>query len=256
MQWQEEGLIISQTPVGEQGILLSTFTPTHGIYKGFLKKTSLRKSPFLQPGNIALFTWKARLQDHLGFWTQLEQTSPSMLSHFLSTKEKLFALSSILSLLENFLPERDPHPELYKNTNSLIQTIALSSKKNWMISYLEFEMALLKEIGYGLDLEKCAVTGKKENLRYISPKTGCAVTEEGAGVYKDKLFSIPSFFLEYSKNAPERFSYPLISDIFKGLQITSHFLHKALEHTSTSYRPKSLPETRLSLQRWFEQSLE
>ncbi len=241
MQWQDEGIIISQKPIGEKGILLSVFTPSHGIYKGFFKKSATKKIPFLQPGNIVQLTWKARLQDHLGLWTQIEAKGPSLLHHFFGKKEKLFALSSLLTLLEMCLPERDPHPTLYAATRSLIETIALSFHTEWIEAYICFETTLLKEIGYGLSLDQCAVTGKKEGLLYVSPKTGCAVTEEGAGPYKDKLLPLPSFLKKSSENTS------LFSEHLKGFQLTSHFLHKALENNFTT-----LPEARVSLQSWAE----
>ena len=143
-------------------------------------------APNLQPGTQLAVTWRARLHEHIGvFSIEPIRSRAAVLEDPLA----LAGLTSICALLHLSLPERDPHPSLYGRTISLLDDVATGQP--WLAPYLRWELALLEEIGFGLDLSSCAVTGSREDLAYVSPRTGRAVSRLGAGDWAPKLLPLP-----------------------------------------------------------------
>jgi DNA repair protein RecO (recombination protein O) len=182
--------------------------------------------PLLQPGAQLDLTWRARLDEHLGTFAIEPLASRTGL---MADRAALAALNAICALLVHSLPEREAHPALYPATLALLDALAVPG---WGLDYLQWELLLLEELGFGLDLSRCAVTGATGGLAYVSPRTGRAVTAAGAGDLADRLLRLPPC-LTGGPADPE--------GLAQGLALTGHFLTREL----AAQRP--LPEARARL---------
>lgn len=228
MQWTDVGIILNARLYGERSHILTVFTENHGRCVG-LYKSSAKTKAAIQPGNLVQAKWSARLPEHLGMW-QLEMIdSPS--SRLMLNRLKLNALGAALSLADQLMAEQHVYPELYSSLSHLIHQLVHGDE--WGHSYVDYELKLLNELGFGLDLSKCAATGRINDLIYLSPKTGRAVSREAGQPYDNLLFKIPEFWLH---------SMPInFEQLHQALVITSHFLQKDLLE-------EGLPTSRISLQ--------
>lgn len=190
MRWQDEGIIIASHKHGERGAVLTLLTRDHGRHKGYCTLSPKTSSSF-QAGTCVQASWAARLPEHLGTWSMEVLSSP--MAYVLGDALKLGALTSACALLEALLAEREPHEVLFERLVILIKAFQTPF---WKRAYCAFEETLLREGGVRLQLDTCALTGSRENLRYVSPRTGRAVTAEAGESYKDKLLSLPSFLRE------------------------------------------------------------
>ncbi|TDX30611.1 DNA replication and repair protein RecO [Rhodovulum visakhapatnamense] len=213
IEWHDEGVVLSARPHGESSAIVELFTPGHGRHLGVVRGGTGRKlAPVLQPGAQLSAVWKARLEDHLGAYTV--EPLRSRLGHVLGDAAALAGLDAVTALLAFALPERAPHPGLYARSVALLDL--LGAPGPWPLAYLRWELALLEETGFGLDLSRCAVTGDRDDLVYVSPRTGRAVSTAGAGDWADRLLPLPPCLLG---QAPVR-----DGDIADGLRLTGHFL--------------------------------
>lgn len=217
MEWQDEGFILYTQPLGERKQIVSLFTQTHGRYAGVFSLTQKNKA-WIQCGAKVNARWGARLDAHIGYWNF--ELLPTKLVLLLDQPGPLAALSSITSLCHLVLPERHAYPFLYENFSDLLE--ALSSPE-WAEAYVNFEITLLEELGYGLELHSCAVTGSTEDLVAVSPRTGRAVCEATAAPYQGKLLSLPAFLTEKSRKI-----VPNDKEILDGLRLTGYFLERYL----------------------------
>lgn len=228
MQWTDVGIILNARLHGERSHILTIFTENHGRCAG-LYKSSAKTKAVIQPGNLVQAKWSARLPEHLGLW-QLELIdSPS--SRLLSDRLKLNALGAALSLADQLMAEQHVYPELYSSLSYLIQQLVHGNE--WQYAYMNYELKLLNELGFGFDLSKCAATGRVDDLVYLSPKTGRAVCGEAGKPYADRLFKIPDFWLH---SVPINFE-----QLHQALIITGYFLQKDLLE-------KGLSTSRINLQ--------
>ncbi len=181
---------------------------------GVVKGGSSRKfAPILQVGAQLDLTWRARLQDHLGsFKVELVRARTV---HAMSDRILAAGLTSVSTILSRVLPERQAYDNFYRTTEDLLDL--LNQPVIWPMAYLRWELELLTVLGYGLDLSKCAVSGSTENLCYVSPRTGRAISEQAAGKWVPKLLHLPSIILEGSGNS---------DSIIDGLKLTGYFLTK------------------------------
>lgn len=233
MQYQDEGLVISIRPHGESGAIVTAFTPTHGRVAGMVRLSNKNASKaHVQLGNTLRLDWRARLEDQLGFFT-IEPIH--IRTHDLMQSRLSLAILNAITELLMWFQERDPHPKLYAAACHALDSCADLAPAMQAYAYLNFERLLLDEIGMGLDLSTCAATGETENLAYISPKTGRAVSAEAGAPYADKLFPFPKCFGAMSIASP-----PELVDILDGLEITGHFLAKY----HFEYLPKAKFEAR------------
>ncbi len=230
MEWRAEGLLLTVRPHGETAAIIEVFTEEKGRHAGIVRGGASRKmSATLQPGSQLDVTWRARLEDHLGTFTAETLMSRA---HLMADRKTLAGLNSITALLSFALPEREPHPRLYGQTLTVLD---MMNGDFWPLAYLRWELSLLDELGFGLDLSTCTVSGATENLRYISPKSGRAVTEASAGTWKEKLLPLsPALIGESSE----------VTDIMSGLNVTGHFLMTRL---APSLGTKPLPQARQRL---------
>lgn len=230
MEWHDTGIILSVRPHGEYNAIVEIFTQAQGRHLGLVHGgRSRKKRPTLQPGNIVDATWRARLSEHLGtFSLELLQAYASFV---ISDKKALAALNTISTLIQ-LLPERDPHPGLYKGYDLILQNI--EDDAIWPGLYVRWELELLNELGFGLDFSKCAATGETDNLIYVSPKTGCAVSADAGAPYHGKLLKLPDFLNRHSKVEI------LEASILDGFVLTGFFLEKYVLHP----RSLTMPEAR------------
>ncbi|HEY7086144.1 MAG TPA: DNA repair protein RecO [Hyphomicrobiaceae bacterium] len=233
MEWSDEGVILSVRPHGETGAVLELFTRAHGRHLGLVHGGRSRKlRPILQTGNHIDATWKARLTDHLGHFAI--EPRRAFAAGVMDDAAALAALTS-LAALSRLLPERDPHPNLYEVT--LFVLGFLDERSVWPALLVRWELALLEELGFGLDLASCAATGQTSELVYVSPKSGRAVSAVAGEPYKGRLLSLPAFL----RRGPA--GDVTLADVRAGFALTGHFLETRV------FRPRDLamPQARMRL---------
>ncbi|MBR9840899.1 DNA repair protein RecO [Salipiger thiooxidans] len=230
MDWRDTGILLSARRHGETSAILEIFTAGHGRHMGVLRGGASRKiAPSLQPGAQLDVAWRARLEDHMGAWTVEPQRSRAATA--MADRLSLAGLNAVVALLAFCLPERESHPALYARSENLLDL--LGQRELWPLAYLRWEMALLDEMGFGLDLSACAVTGINEPLDFVSPRTGRAVSAVGAGDWAARLLPLPPVLLGRGP-APDH-------EILDGLKTTGHFLENRL---ANALRDRPLPAAR------------
>jgi DNA repair protein RecO (recombination protein O) len=188
IEWQDEAALLAARPFGETSVIIEVFSEVHGRHAGVVRGGTSRKvAPILQPGAQLSVTWKARLDSHLGSFTV--EPIRSRAAAAMGDRLALAGLNAVCGLLVMVLPEREAHPPLYDRTIALLDLLGQSDL--WPLAYLRWEQALLEEMGFGLDLSACAVRGVNEDLIYVSPKSGRAVSREGAGEWVDRMLPLP-----------------------------------------------------------------
>jgi DNA repair protein RecO (recombination protein O) len=231
MDWRDEGILLSMRPHGETSAIIEVLTAAHGRHMGVVRGGASRKmTASLQPGTGLSLAWRARLDDHIGSFTVEPLKSRA---HLLADRLALAGLMAVCGLLHEALPEREPHPELWRRTLGLMDELG---NEGWSATYVRWELCLLEEIGFGLDLTTCAVTGATEGLAYVSPKSGRAVTERGAGDWADRLIQLPEGLGGEGPLAPEA--------VVQGLRLTGFFLDRELRPV---LHDRPLPEARSRL---------
>jgi DNA repair protein RecO (recombination protein O) len=231
MEWHDSGLITGTRPHGETSLIASVFTRQHGLVAGLLKGARARGRNPWQPGNLVQCRWYGRLPEQLGFW-QLEMLQ-SVAAGLLHVPVQLQALASLCALLQLGLGEGEAHPALYDAT---AQTLGALAGPDWLPHYALWELHYLEELGFGLDLHVCAVTGTADDLRYVSPRTGRAVCASVGAAYADQLFAYPDFWT--------RHQLPSEAEAAAALRMTSHFLTRRVLEPHR----KKLPEVRAQVQ--------
>lgn len=233
MQWSDEAIVLTTRPHGETAAVVELWTRTHGRHLGLVHGgRSRRLRPVLQTGNHVDATWQARLEDNLGH-VKLELRR-AFAAEALDDAASLSALSNIAALTR-LLPERDPHPNLYEIT--LFVLGFLNDQSVWPALLVRWELALLGELGFGLDLGQCAATGSNDRLIYVSPKSGKAVSASAGEPYRDRLLPLPQFLTKQRTGAVTG------EDVRQGLDLTGHFLESRI----LLPRGQSLPHARTRL---------
>lgn len=230
MRWSGQAIILSVTRFREHGGIVRLFSEEQGIFAGACRCVfSKKQRPIFEAGNLVEADWSARLAEHLGT-LRCELVQP-IAAFLMNDPAKLLALQASTTLLLKILAERDPHPALYRAFWALLQEMKFDGP--WPQRYVQFELLLLSESGFGLELEECAATGTKENLRYVSPKSGRAVCTVAGEAYKDRLLPLPEFLQPV--HAASLTSPPDPHAIDDGLTLTGYFLEDRL------YRPHDWP---------------
>lgn len=232
MEWRDEGVLLSMRPHGESSAIVEIFTRDHGRHAGVVRGGGSRKmAALLQPGHQVMAVWRARLDDHIGSYTLEPLRSRAAL---LTDRLGLAGLNAVCALLRSALPEREAHGALWQLTIALLDR--MERAEDWPTQYLRWELALLEELGFGLDLTRCAVTGSRDDLAYVSPRTGRAVSRSAAGEWAARLLPLPPFLLGQGP--------ALGAEIGQAMALTGHFLARGLEPVLNG-RP--LPEARARL---------
>ena len=233
IEWQDEAAVLACRPFGENSVIVDVFSETHGRHAGVVRGgTSRKMAPVLQPGAQVSVTWKARLDDHLGSFTV--EPLRSRAAAAMGDRLALAGLNAVCALLTHVLPEREGHPALYDRTVALLDL--LGHGKLWPLAYLRWEQALLEEMGFGMDLSACAVRGTNEELIYVSPRSGRAVSRQAAGEWADRLLPLPPVLAGQGDAAN--------GDILTALGTTGYFIEHRLIR-SLGDRP--MPEARARL---------
>lgn len=189
MEWRDEGIVLGVRRHGETSAILEVMTPAHGRHLGLVRGgRSRRMQPVLQPGNRVGVVWRARLDEHLGSF----QVEPVALNaaRLLASASAVYGMQTLAAHLR-LLPERDPHRSLYEALGLLLDHLDDPTAAAELI--VRFELFLLDELGFGLDLSRCAVTGTRDDLTYVSPRTGRAVSAGAGAPWHGKLLALPVF---------------------------------------------------------------
>lgn len=233
MEWRDQGVLLRSRRHGESSAIIEVFTAEHGLHAGVVRGGAGRKiAPTLQAGAQLDVRWRARLAEHLGGYTV--ELMQSRAGAAMSDRLCLAGLNAVTSLLIFCLPERESHPDLYQKSILLLDMIGHSQL--WPSAYLLWEVALLNEMGFGLNLTTCAVTGQSDGLKYVSPKSGSAVSEHAAGEWADRLLPLPDALLGRGDGGKY--------GILEGLSTTGFFLKSKL---AVSLGNNQLPEARQRL---------
>jgi len=238
MEWQGDGLILNTRKHGENSVIVDVLTREKGRHVGLVRGGRSRTMrPVLQAGNLVNVVWRARLEDHLG--TYSIDPHRMIVAGIIDDIHRLAALTTITTLA-SLLPEREPHPRIYDASVLLIDH--LHDDAIWPAVLVKWEMGMLEELGFGLDLSKCAASGETTGLTHVSPRTGRAVCAREAEPWKDKLLALPAFAAGTSGT-------PTSSEVVQGLKLTGHFLTRHI------FEPRgvSAPEQRQRIVRWLDQ---
>jgi len=232
MDWTDDAIILSARKHGESAAIVHALTAGHGRHAGLVRGgAGRRQRGNLQAGNEVRLTWRGRLEEHLGHFTV--EPVAARAARWLDDPGRLGGLTAAAAVVEAALPERENHPEVYDDFRALLD--AFDEGEGWAEAYVRWELALLGDLGFGLDLGHCASTGTTEDLIYVSPRSGRAVSAEAGAPYKDKLLRLPAFLT--GADAPAR------EDLAAGLSLTGHFL----EHHVLEPHGGHLPPARLRL---------
>jgi DNA repair protein RecO (recombination protein O) len=226
MEWHAEGLVLGSRRHGETSAVIEVLTRGRGRHLGLVRAgRSRRLRPVLQAGNLVAVTWRARLEDHLGTFTV--EPLAMRVAGLIDDPLRLAALSSLAALCR-LLPEREPHERLYEAAAIVVG--ALAEGGLWPPLMVRWELGLLDELGFGLDLQRCAVTGSSDDLAFVSPRTGRAVSRKAGAEWGHRLLPLAPFLLGRQAGAPEA------ADVADGFRLTGHFL---LRH---ALEPRGMPE--------------
>lgn len=231
MEWTDEGIVLGVRRHGETHVLVELMTEQHGRHLGLVRGgISSKLRPILQPGNGVRAVWRARLDQHLGAFT-IEGTQLRAERLMLSATAS-YGIQT-LAALSRLLPERDPHRDIYHALLEIADHLDDPDLAAALI--VRFELMLLAELGFGLDLSECAGTGTTEELIYVSPKSGRAVSREAGEPWKDQLLMLPAFLIRESGHNS--------SDITAGFTLTGFFLARHV------FEPRgiAMPEARAAL---------
>lgn len=210
MQWEDICIVLAVRILSENSRIVTVFSENFGKISGAVR--GLKSS--IQKGDVCNILWTGRTAEHLGSFKIECIFSPFI--YVFKNVAGILAIESACTLCLNGMPEKSPHKQLFNSLKTLFMSVA---NNDMLIQYAIFEVSFLSEVGYGLDLTKCAVTEKKDNLFYVSPKTGKAVTKDVGEFYKDRLFLLPSFLINDGKNTETT-----DVDIFNALKLTGYFL--------------------------------
>jgi DNA repair protein RecO (recombination protein O) len=216
MEWEDDAYVLSARAHGESGAIVDLLTAEHGRFAAHVAGGASRKlKPFLQAGSRVIARYRARVSEQLGS-ASLEPVGEGPSALF-DDALALAGLSAATAVAAGALPEREAHPGAFFGLEALIVTLA--DARVWPAVYVRFEAGLLQELGFGLDLSRCAATGSVDDLVYVSPRTGRAVSRQAGEPYKDKLLKLPPFLLGTQAGLSA-------GDVDLGLVLTGHFLEQ------------------------------
>lgn len=237
LNWQDTGIILDKAKFGESDIILDIFTREHGRTKGLVRHGQTAKnSGTYGQGNLVAVTWKARLEEHLGNFTA--ELVKSYSAPVLDDAAMLDCMSSVLAEVKGAFAERDANSSIFTKLQDLLSKL---TAKDGLSYFIIWEIDLLKALGFALNLTECAVTGVKDDLAFVSPKTGRAVSNAAAGKWKDLLLPLPPF-LAADQPAQSK------AEIVEAMNLTGYFLQKHIF-------PSSLPAARIRLKERLERGI-
>lgn len=231
MDWSDDGIVLTARKHGESSAIVTLLTPEHGRHAGLVRGGAGRRARGIyEPGNIVRATWRARLEEHLGSFTC--ELTRSRAAQALNDPLHLAGLSAACSIADASLPERESLPLVYAHFNELLDQMG---QGDWLVAFVHWEMALLADLGFGLDFSACASTGSTEDLIYVSPKSGQAVSKVAGEPYRDRMLPLPHFMKDDEWDV--QISHPELLD---ALKLTGYFL----EHHVFALNGKKPPPAR------------
>jgi DNA repair protein RecO (recombination protein O) len=213
MEWTDSAILLSARPYGETGIIADLLTREHGRHAGLVRGSKTRA--LLQPGNGLSVTWRARLAEQLGSYAV--ELAKARAGSLMESRDSLTGLNAFCAVAMAALPEHQAHAPLYNVAEILLDAMVADDFTHWGPLYVRWESGLLDALGFGLDLSRCAATGATDDLIYVSPRTGRAVSAEAGADYAARLFPLPQF-LRGPGHVPD------IAATRDGLRLTGHFL--------------------------------
>lgn len=217
MEWTDKGVILEVRRHGESSAIVNLLTPHHGRHAGLVRGAfSKTMRGILQSGNTVEAKWRARLSEHLGNYT-LETLNVRAIA-LVESGAALDALNAACAIAMTVLPEREAHPAVFEGLEVLLDN--LDDASTWPALLVRWEGGLLQELGFGLDLSNCAATGVTDDLVFVSPKTGRAVSAAAGAPYKEKLLALPPFLIAGPNGAPTQ------QEIRDGFALTGYFLER------------------------------
>jgi DNA repair protein RecO (recombination protein O) len=230
MEWIDTGIVLGARRHGEANAILELMTRAHGRHLGLVRGgAGSRLKPVLQPGNTVMATWRARLDEQLGYFT-VEGVDLRAAS-FLSAAHAVFGVTHLASLCR-LMPERDPHEGVFEALELMLGE--LGDPASVAVLVARFELQLLAELGFGLDLSACAATGTQDDLVYVSPKSGRAVSRAAGEPWRDRLLALPAFL------ADDEAAAPTPDELAAGFALTGFFLGRHVYEA----RGETVPEAR------------
>src|SRR5579864_6864748 len=192
MEWTDEGIVLGVRRHGESSAIVELLTRSHGRHLGLVRGgAGKRMRPLLQPGNSVSATWRARLDEHLGYY--LVEGTRLRAANLFASSHAVYGVTHLASLAR-LLPERDPHEQIYDRLDRTLDDF--DDVGGAAVHLVRFELAMLAELGFGLDLENCAATGETSELIYVSPKSGGAVSRAAGEAWRERLLRLPAFLRE------------------------------------------------------------
>jgi DNA repair protein RecO (recombination protein O) len=226
MDWTDSGLIIGARRHGESSVILEVMTRDHGRHLGLVRGGRSRSmQPVIQAGNRVSVAWRARLEEHLGLFTI--EPLVSRTAQLMATPLALHGLNHLSGLL-HLLPERDPHPALYDMADAVAAHLDDPALAPELL--VRFELALLADFGFGLDLEQCALSGVSDDLAWVSPKSGRAVSRAAGAQWEERLLALPAFLA-----SPAGQGEPSAAALVEAFALTGHFMRREL------FEPRGIP---------------
>jgi DNA repair protein RecO (recombination protein O) len=241
MEWVDDGIVLSARRHGETSAVVALLTREHGRHAGLARGATGRHRGIYDAGNRVRARWRGRLSEHLGALTC--ELTGSVAAGLLDDRSRLAGLAAACAVAESALPDRLPCPQVYAALEALIAQ--LLTEDSWDRDYVVWELGLLAELGFGLDLSRCAATGSMEELAYVSPRSGRAVSLSAGAPYRDRLLRLPLFLI--TATAPST-----AADVVDGLALTGYFLRRHVYGASE----RSLPPARLRLVEHLERKSE
>ena len=236
MEWSDDAIVLSVRPHGETSAILEVLTRSHGRHLGLVRGgASRRLRPALLSGKAVRVGWRARLNEHLGNFTV--ELVKARAGEMLDSREALAGLNAFCAVVSATMPERETHQEVFEAGTILLDAMQQDGFSHWGALYVRFEVGLLEALGFGLDLSRCAATGVVDNLVYVSPRTGRAVSLAAGDPYRDRLFALPNFLLGAQNATSGK------AEVAAGLRLTGHFLLERLLHP----HGREMPSPRLQL---------
>jgi DNA repair protein RecO (recombination protein O) len=231
MDWRDTGFVLTTRRHGESALIVELLTEAHGRHAGLVRGgQSPKRRALLQPGNLLAVHWRGRLPEHLGAF-EIELLRPHA-AGLIDDPDRLAALSAAAALTALALPEQEPHRDVFQDFAGFVASL---DSAGWAEHYVAWECGLLAALGFGLDLSACAATGVNDDLAYVSPRTGRAVSRSAGDPYRDKLLPLPGFLWRDAAAEP--------ADVLAGLALTGYFLHQHLLEP----QGRTLPEARVRL---------
>jgi DNA repair protein RecO (recombination protein O) len=233
MEWSDSAIVLSTRPHGENGVILELLTRDHGRHLGLVRGgSSRRQQPTLQPGNTLDVHWRGRLAEHLGSYTA--ELARARAGTLMDSRQALTGLNAFTAVCGAALPERQPYPPVFVVAEILLD--AMASPGDWLPLFARWEAGLLEALGFGLDLSECAATGATDDLIYVSPRSGRAVSRAGAGIYANRLFALPAFM---NGQRSDGGGDPAPEEIAAALALTGHFLQERVLEPHGAQMPQA-----------------